>query len=133
MKKTCPIIVTPQAHYEPEQSDPARGKFVWNYQVLIANNSEEIIQILGRWWRVTDMAGKMEEIHGVGIVGLQPIIKPHKEFSYSSYCQLMMPQGTMEGYYEAQNLFDEHFTIEIPKFILSAPSSITQGFRSLLH
>lgn len=132
-KKIIPIIVTAQPTYMPDQSDPIRRKFIWAYEITIINESHEIIQLLSRHWRITDMTGKVEEVRGVGVIGLQPIIKPGRTFSYTSYCQLLSPQGTMEGQYEIQNLEEEHFMIDIPKFILSAPSSITQTDRSKLH
>ena len=133
MKKTDLIKISTHTKYIPEQSDPANQKFIWSYEITIINNTEEIIQLLNRYWRITDMTGKVEEIQGVGVIGLQPIIKPSKQFIYISFCQLMMPQGTMEGQYEFQNLEEEHFAADIPKFILSAPASVTRPFRSVLH
>ena len=130
MKK---IIVTAQPSYDSIQSDPKNQKFVWSYEITITNEDTDIVQLLSRSWHVTDMTGKIEEIRGMGVVGLQPIIKPGKMFVYTSFCQLTTPQGTMAGYYEMQNLDEVHFIIDIPKFILSAPSSITQSFRSKLH
>lgn len=133
--KTKEIIITvnPNPSYIAEQSDPSNQKFVWSYEIAIQNKSDDIVQLLMRYWKITDMTGKVEEIHGAGVVGLQPLIKPEKQFVYVSYCQLTTPQGTMEGHYEMQNLDEDHFNIEIPKFILSAPSSITKAFRSKLH
>lgn len=133
MRKLENITVTPRSTYVAAQSDPNNQKFVWSYEITIANNSDEVIQLLNRYWRITDMTGKIEDVHGAGVVGLQPLIKPSKRFSYTSYCQLISPQGTMEGYYEVQNIDEERFRIEIPKFILSAPSAITKSFRSRLH
>ena len=133
MKKTNEFIITAQPSYAPAQSDPTDHKFMWSYEITITNNSAVIVQLLNRFWRITDMTGRIEEIQGTGVIGLQPIIKPNKKFVYTSFCQLMTPQGTMEGYYEMQNLEEEHFRVEIPKFILSAPSSITKTFRSKLH
>lgn len=131
-----PIIsmqISVESQYVTEQSEPNKQKFVWAYEVIIQNDSTEIVQLLNRFWRITDMSGRIEEVRGAGVIGLQPIIKPNKQFVYTSFCQLMTPQGTMEGYYEIQNLEETHFTVEIPKFILSAPSAITQTFRSKLH
>lgn len=127
------LCVMTQPNYAPDQSDPANLKFVWSYEITIKNDSNHIVQLLGRFWRITDMSGRVEELQGIGVIGLQPIIKPGSQFVYKSYCQLLTPQGTMEGYYEMQDLEDQHFNIEIPKFILSAPSSITRIFRSRLH
>jgi ApaG protein len=133
MKKTSEITITSQPHYVLEQSDPAHRKFVWAYEITIINNTEEVVQLLGRYWQITDTSGKIEEIHGAGVVGLQPLIHPGKEFVYTSYCQLPTPQGTMEGYYEMQTIDEQHFKVEIPRFILSAPSAITMMFKSELH
>lgn len=127
------ITVTAKPTYLPEQSDPANQKFAWSYEITIHNEGEHIIQLLNRFWRITDMSGKVEDIQGPGVIGLQPIIKPGKHFTYTSFCHLALPQGTMEGFYEMQNLDEVHFKVEIPKFILSAPSSITKTFRSRLH
>ena|SRR3990167_10377065 len=133
MNLVVTIQVGESPHYISAQSDPFNQKFVWSYEITIVNESDEIIQLLNRFWRITDMSGKIEEIHGAGVIGLQPLIKPGKNFTYTSYCQLTTPQGTMEGYYEMQNLQEEHFRVDIPKFVLSAPSSITSSFRSKLH
>lgn len=133
MKKSDQFVVVGHASYVPAQSDIEAEKFVWSYEIKIENNGDEIVQLLNRRWRIIDMTGKIEEIQGVGVIGLQPIIKPGKTFTYSSYCQLVTPQGTMGGEYEMQNLEEEHFLIEIPRFILSAPASVTKGYKSILH
>lgn len=133
MKNNNKILVNVTTKYEPSQSDVDNQKFVWSYNITIENNSNEVVQLLKRFWRITEMNGKVEEISGVGVVGLQPIIKPQRPFVYSSYCQLTTPQGTMEGHYEMQTLEESHFKIIIPKFILSAPTNITFSFRAKLH
>lgn len=133
MTKRINMMVTADPNYVEEQSDPHHQKFVWCYEITITNQSQEIVQLLHRYWRITDTTGKIDEIHGAGVIGLQPLIKPGKQFIYSSFCQLATPQGTMEGHYDMQDLEEEHFKIAIPKFILSAPSSITRMFRSKLH
>lgn len=132
-KKVYPIKIESHTTYIPEQSEPTNQKFVWAYEIIIQNGSDEIVQLLSRCWKITELTGKVEELTGPGVVGLQPIIKPGKRFTYSSFCQLTTPQGTMEGYFEMQNLDELHFNVEIPKFILSAPSSITKNYRSKLH
>lgn len=132
-KKNVSILVSADPNYIPEQSDPLNQKFVWSYEITIMNETHEIVQLLTRYWKIIDMAGRMEEIKGYGVIGLQPIIKPERKFIYKSFCQLLTPQGTMEGYYEMQNLDEVHFKVQIPKIILSAPSTITRTFRSKLH
>lgn len=133
MKKSRNIVAIAEPCYLAVQSDPENQRFLWSYEVTISNNTDEIVQLLNRYWKITDMTGRVEEVKGPGVVGLQPIIKSGKKFVYSSFCQLVTPQGTMEGGYEMQNLDEEQFLIEVPKFILSAPSSITRTYRSRLH
>jgi len=130
---TIKINVTTKATYLNEESSVKNQRFLWSYEITIKNESEEIVQLLNRHWRITDMTGKIEEVRGAGVVGLQPIIKPGKEFVYSSFCQLSTPQGTMEGSYEIQSLDEVRFLVDIPKFVLTSPSSITAGYSSKLH
>jgi ApaG protein len=127
------IFVAAKPAYVLEQSDPVNMKFVWSYEITIENQSNDIVQLLNRHWRITDTTGRIEEIRGAGVIGLQPLIKPGRRFIYTSFCQLATPQGTMEGYYEMQNIDEEHFDVNVPKFVLSAPTSITRAFRSRLH
>ena len=127
------IIITAQPVYLADQSIVEQQRFLWSYEITIKNDTDEIIQLLNRYWRITDMSGQIEEVRGPGVVGLQPLIKPGKPFSYTSFCQLATPQGTMEGNYEMQTLNDERFQVPIPKFILTSPVSSFATFRSMLH
>lgn len=131
--KKIKIQVSAKATYLPEESSPVNQRFLWSYEMTVMNQSEEIVQLLNRYWRITDLSGKVEEVRGPGVVGLQPIIKPGKAFTYTSFCQLNTPQGTMEGYYELQSLDEIRFLAEIPKFILTSPVTVTAGYRSKLH
>ena len=131
--KTISIQINSEPKFITEQSDPTHQKFVWSYEISITNESDEIVQLLHRFWRITDMNGRVEEIHGAGVIGLQPLIKPGKTFTYTSFCQLTTPKGAMEGFYEIQNLDEAHFKVEIPKFILSAPAELVQLDKSKLH
>lgn len=132
-KNVKKIFVTARPSYVLEQSDPINMKFVWSYEITIENQTSDIIQLLNRHWKITDTTGKVEEVRGAGVIGLQPLIKPGRRFIYTSFCQLSTPQGTMEGTYEMQNIDEQHFDVLVPKFILSAPSSITRAFGSKLH
>lgn len=125
--------VSVKAFYDKIQSDPEQDKFVWRYEISILNKSDQLVQLLTREWNITDMTGHVENLHGTGVIGLQPILRPEKLFSYTSYCQITTPQGTMEGFYEMETLDEQRFSIGVPKFILSAPRSITKHYRSQLH
>ncbi|MEO8963339.1 MAG: Co2+/Mg2+ efflux protein ApaG [Gammaproteobacteria bacterium] len=127
------INISAISTYLPEQSSQEKQRFLWTYEITISNQSDTIVQLLNRFWHITDMTGHVEEVRGPGVIGLQPIIKPESKFVYSSFCQLMTPQGTMEGDYAMQTLEEEHFLVKIPKFTLSAPTSVGDMFRSRLH
>lgn len=115
------MSVAPSATYLPEQSAIQNNRYLWGYEITIVNESDEIVQLLNRYWRITDMTGHIEEVRGPGVIGLQPIIKPGKKFTYNSFCQIMTCQGTMEGHYEMQTLEEVSFIVPIPKFILASP------------
>lgn len=131
--KTLEFLVQTETAFAPEQSDPQEQKYVWSYDITIKNQWDRIVQLLNRYWCVTDMSGRIEEVHGTGVIGLQPLIKPDRQFKYSSYCQLPTPQGTMEGHFVIQDLNEMLFQVKIPKFILSAPTHVTKWFRAKLH
>ena len=120
------IDIVAQSYFLPEQSIIENNRYMWSYEISIVNNSEGIIQLLNRYWCITDMMGHIEEVRGPGVVGLQPVIKPGKKFTYTSFCQLMTPQGTMEGHYEMQTLEEDNFVVSIPKFVLTMPYMHTQ-------
>lgn len=128
------INVNARAKYLPEQSLVSSQKFFWSYEITIVNDSPEIVQLLNRFWRITDMTGYVEEVRGPGVVGMQPVVKPGKQFTYTSFCQLTTPQGTMEGHYEMLLIENEtQFIVDIPKFVLATPSTISTMYHSKLH
>lgn len=120
------IDISVQSYFLPEQSIIESNRYMWSYEITINNNSEDIVQLLNRYWCITDMSGHIEEVRGPGVVGLQPLIKPGKKFTYTSFCQLITPQGTMEGHYEMQTLAEDNFLVSIPKFILTTPHVSTR-------
>lgn len=130
--KKIEIKITAAGSYLPEQSTARR--YLWAYEITIENKSDELVQILNRYWRITDMTGHVEEVRGPGVIGLQPVIKPGQKFSYSSFCQLTTPQGTMEGHYDMQVVMDEaRFIAQIPKFVLASPADMSDEVRARLH
>ena len=133
MDKKISVQISTKATYLPEQSSVDTQRYLWSYEIGITNESNEIIQLLNRHWRITDLTGHVEEVRGPGVIGLQPIIKPGKSFVYSSFCQLTTPHGSMEGNYEMQTLEDVHFLVPVPNFVLSSPAEVSAAFRARLH
>lgn len=104
-----------------EQSDPESGRYLWSYTVTIENQGEEAVQLLSRYWHITDAIGRMQEVRGPGVVGAQPVIEPGQIFEYTSGCPLPTASGAMSGRYVMRAASGEAFEAEIPPFLLESP------------
>lgn len=62
-------------------------------------------------------------MNGRGVVGLQPVIQPGREFEYTSGCPLSTPTGFMVGQYRMVTELGELFDVEIPAFSLDLPGA----------
>jgi ApaG protein len=113
------VIVEPI--YLEEQSDPTEDRYVWAYRVTIANRSDALVQLLSRYWRITDGMGRVEEVRGPGVVGEQPRLNPGDSYQYMSGCPLPTPSGIMVGSYTMRKGGGETFEIDIPAFSLDLP------------
>jgi ApaG protein len=118
---TRDIEVEVESFYLPDRSDPDDSRYVWGYRVTIANNSDVFVQLLARYWRITDGIGRVEEVRGPGVVGEQPELNPGDSFQYTSGCPLRTPSGIMVGAYTVRSSDGEFFDVEIPAFSLDLP------------
>ena len=66
---TGAITVTVAPHYLETESAPAQHDFRWAYHVRIENRGADTVQLLSRYWRITDGAGRVQEVRGPGVVG----------------------------------------------------------------
>ncbi len=107
--------------YLDEQSEPEDDRFVWAYQIGIANGGAETVQLLRRYWRITDATGAVQEVRGDGVVGDQPILGPGTSYQYTSGVPLSTPSGMMVGHYEFVSDTGEAFDVAIPAFSLDSP------------
>ena len=89
------IEVTVRPDFLDEESEPDDGRWFWAYTVVIANHSEETVQLESRYWRITNALGAVEEVSGPGVIGEQPVLSPGDSFQYTSGCPLNTPSGTM--------------------------------------
>jgi ApaG protein len=108
--------------YLEDQSSPEDGQYVWAYNVRVENRSDHTVQLINRYWHITDMYGRVQEVSGPGVIGLQPTLAPGESFEYTSGCPLSSPSGFMRGHYEMLN--HEHqsaFEAIIPTFPLDLP------------
>ena len=118
---TRAIRVDVEPIYLEEQSEPANGQFVWAYRVQIGNEGAETVQLLSRYWHITDGMGRIQEVRGAGVVGEQPILNPGEAYEYTSGTPLPTPSGIMRGTYEMKTPAGDKFDIEIPAFSLDSP------------
>lgn len=118
---TREIRVQVEPIYLDEQSEPDNGQFVWAYRVQIGNEGAEAVQLLTRYWHITDGIGRVQEVRGAGVVGEQPVLKPGDTYEYTSGTPLPTPSGIMKGTYQMKTPEGEKFDIEIPAFSLDCP------------
>ena len=75
-KTTAGVRVRVRPEYLEDHSDPSQGRYFWAYHVEIANEGDCAVQLLSRYWRITDARGRVEEVRGPGVVGKQPVLQP---------------------------------------------------------
>ncbi len=120
--RTGDILVRVQAMYLEDESDPDEGRYVWAYRVAVENHGRQIVQLLRRTWKITDAAGAVKHVHGEGVVGEQPVIKPGQAFEYVSGTPLATPSGFMTGaYHLIEQETGAPFDVVIPVFSLDSP------------
>ncbi len=118
---TSDISVSVLPVYIDERSKPEEGMYFWAYRVVVENRSNERVQLLSRYWHITDGNGLVEEVNGLGVVGEQPVIEPGESFEYTSGCPLDTPSGIMLGHYMMQKPDESTIKIAIPAFSLDLP------------
>jgi|TARA_Y100000031_G_scaffold96201_1_gene105634 ApaG protein len=118
---TRSIEVTIDPVYLDDQSEPADDHFVWAYQVRIENKGGETVQLLNRYWRITDAQGRIQEVRGAGVVGERPVLNPGQSYEYTSGTPLSTPLGIMDGSYQMETQNGETFDVVIPAFSLDSP------------
>lgn len=121
--RSVQVTVTPI--YLEDQSAPDENHYVWAYRVEIANQGTETVQLVARYWRITDSTGSVEEVRGPGVVGEQPVLSPGETFEYTSGTPLNTPSGIMAGTYHMVTEDGDAFDAEIPAFSLDSPYQLT--------
>jgi ApaG protein len=122
-KSTHNIEVSVLPVYIDERSDPSKQIYFWAYRVQISNHGEEEVQLLTRYWHITNALGVIEEVSGKGVVGEQPVISPGGQFEYTSGCPLTTPSGIMVGHYDMKSESGETLRVMIPAFSLDLPDA----------
>lgn len=115
------IQVRVNTRHLPEHLPSDSEQFAFAYHITIKNESNETVQLINRYWRITDANGKTSEVQGAGVVGKQPILKASESFEYTSGAVIDTPVGNMEGYYEMERANGERFKVPIDVFRLAVP------------
>jgi ApaG protein len=122
--KKYEIAIEVVMQYLPDQSDPAAERYFFAYTITVTNVGSVAAQLISRHWVITDAAGKVEEVRGLGVVGHQPLLKPGESFEYTSGCPLATPVGTMSGSYQMVAEDGTRFEALVPEFVLAMPRTL---------
>lgn len=125
-KTTRQIKVTVIPTFLAEQSDAEESHYVWAYTIQLENLGGETVQLLNRYWHITDAKGSVQEVRGPGVIGEQPVLEPGDTYQYTSGAALKTPSGIMEGNYEMTTNGGETFLIDIPAFSLDSPEQVSR-------
>lgn len=124
-KITRQIKVSVTSRFEPGYSDLKNNYYFFSYHITIQNHSDQAVQLLNRYWEITDCNMQRRVVKGAGVIGVQPIIQPGESHSYSSGCDFSTFSGKMKGYYLLSGLENERsITVEIPEFTMVYPPSL---------
>lgn len=116
------IRVSVTSDYIAQQSLENEQQFVFSYTITISNESEETVQLINRYWLITDSNGENNTVSGEGVIGQQPFIEADQSFTYTSGCILKSPLGNMQGHYQMQRNNGELIQVDIPIFRLAKPN-----------
>lgn len=121
---TYEFTVSVKTRYLEEQSEPERTHYVFAYTITIKNTGSTAAQLISRHWVIVDAVNRVQEVHGLGVVGHQPLLQPGEQFEYTSGTTLNTPHGSMSGKYFCVAEDGEQFEAKIPEFILSQPRTL---------
>ncbi len=119
-----PVAIEVVTHYLENQSIPEENRFAFAYTITIHNEGDEPVRLLNRHWIITDGDNQVQEVHGEGVVGKQPLIEPGEAFRYTSGAVIDTAVGTMEGSYEMISASGRPFIAPITVFSLAQPSAL---------
>ena len=121
-RTTRKLKVTVIPEFRESLSSISQHLYVWTYNIMLENYSENVVQLISRSWQVIDAKGLIHEISGTGVVGKQPILKPGGVFKYKSQTKLSASSGIMLGSYKIEDKDSgELYDVVVPAFSLDNP------------
>ena len=119
------VDVTPV--YQEDRSKPDKKYYFWSFDIVIHNLGDVKIYLTSRHWIVHDENNKLYEIHGSGVNGGQPMIKPQDSFTHASGCPLATPSGRMRGILRFLDQDRVSFDVRVPEFPFVNPNATLTG------
>jgi len=97
--------------------------FSFSYSITIENQSNDSVQLTSRHWEIFDALNSLHIVDGEGVIGMKPVISPKETYTYSSFCNLTSPIGSMKGFFNMINFTTtKNFRVYIPIFQLTVPA-----------
>ncbi|MAZ44274.1 MAG: Co2+/Mg2+ efflux protein ApaG [Legionellales bacterium] len=118
------IQISVRCDFDDASSSEEAQRFAFSYTVTITNRSQSAATLVGRHWTITDGENRVREVHGAGVVGEQPCLRPGESFQYTSGVILETPVGSMSGYFHMLGENGSAFEAEIPAFSLAKPDMV---------
>ena len=118
------VIVSVDTEFIGVQPDGETEHYIFSYTINIENQSQSDLQLLSRYWLITDGNAKISTVVGEGVIGEKPYISAGESYQYSSGCALETPVGTMEGYYLMIDKDKQSHKVHIPVFRLAVPGIV---------
>jgi ApaG protein len=116
------IEVSVETFYQKDYSNPLQQDFMFAYRITIENHNAFPVKLLRRSWEIFDSNGEHRVVEGEGVVGVQPLIMPGKQYQYVSGCSLKSELGKMQGFYSMENVANRTpIQVAIPPFKMIAP------------
>lgn len=113
--------------YVDEQSDPFNEVFAFSYSITVTNTGSIASQLISRHWIIQDEHGHIDEVKGLGVTGLQPLLSPGESFLYSSGCILRTASGSMRGSFFFVAADGHRFDAPIDTFVLDSAGLGSSG------
>ena len=117
------IKISVKTKFEGNSYQNYRMYFSFSYSITIENQSNDSVQLVSRHWKIFDSLKDLNIVEGEGVIGKKPILAPKKSYTYSSYCNLTSPIGSMKGFFNMINFTTtKNFRVHIPAFQLTVPA-----------
>ena len=119
------IRISVETRYEGSFLKNSTPNHAFRYLITIENQSQDVVQLIKRHWKIMESTKPTQIVNGTGVVGEKPIMKSGQMVQYESGCILNSPTGAMKGFYTMINHSSaKEFEVEVPVFQLDTPFSL---------